>query len=71
MDSNPTEITSADIDNFVQQLMKSEIKGKTCFTCQKVYYLDGFGSMFMECDECFFKRIPKEEKEAFFRSFFE
>jgi hypothetical protein len=70
IDDKPTEITIEDIDNFVKQLMESEIKPKTCYSCSKEYYFDSYGHMFMECDECYFKKWPKEEREEFFRSFF-
>jgi DNA-directed RNA polymerase subunit RPC12/RpoP len=71
MDDKPTKITPSDIYNFVKTLMESEIKPKNCFTCSKEFYFQSYGDAFRECDECFFKRIPKEEREAFFRSFFE
>lgn len=71
MDDKPTELTINDIDSCFNILMNSEIKEKKCFTCGKGYYSDIYGHAFMECDECFFKRVPKEEREAFFRSFFE
>lgn len=67
----PTEFTSQDIDKFVENLMNSEIKEKKCATCGKGYYLNSYGYMFMECDECFFKRVPAKQKEQFFRSFLE
>ncbi len=70
MDDSPTEITREDIDKFVDQLMNSEIKPKTCFSCSKEYYFDSYGHMFMECDECYFKRFPKEQVEEFYKSFF-
>ena len=52
----PTEVTIEDIDKFFDQLMKSDIKEKKCFTCGKKFYLDSYGHMFGECDECFFAR---------------
>lgn len=67
----PTELSIKDIDNFVESLMNSEIKPKTCLTCSKEFYLDSYGWMFGECDECYFKRWPEEDKKAFFRKFFE
>ncbi len=69
--NKPTEITHKDIDNLVNQLMSSELKPNTCFKCSKEYYFDSYGHHINECDECWFSRFPKEEREAFFRSFFE
>ena len=67
----PTEITLSDIESFFDKLMNSENSEKTCSNCNKKYYFDSYGYLFMECDECYFKRWPKEERETFFRSFFE
>lgn len=67
----PTEVTPEDIDMFVEMLKNEEIKEKKCFTCGKGFYLQSYGEAFGECDECYFARWPKEEREAFFRSFFE
>jgi hypothetical protein len=67
----PTDLTREDIDKFVEKLMTDEIKEKKCHTCGKGFYLDSYGHSFGECDECFFSRWTKEEREAFYRSFFE
>jgi hypothetical protein len=69
--NKPTELTAEDFEKFVKKLYESEIEKKTCFTCKKVFYLDGYGRSFGECDECFFKRIPEKERTEFFKSFFE
>ncbi len=71
MDNKPTELTLSDIEKCVKNLRTEQIKAKTCFTCSKEFYLESYGHAFGECDECYFKRWPKEEREAFFRSFFE
>lgn len=65
-----TEITKEDIDKFVKHLMEMEIKPKKCMKCCKKYFFDSYGSHLCECDECYFSRFPKEEREEFFRSFF-
>lgn len=69
MDDNPTEITSADIDKFFEMLMNSEIQQHQCFKCSKEY-IQSYGHHICECDECYFKRFPKEQVEEFYRSFF-
>lgn len=66
----PTEITREDIDKFLEKL-KEEIKKHTCFKCSKEYLGGGYGHHIGECDQCWFSRFPKEEVEAFFRSFLE
>lgn len=71
MNDEPTELTVEDIDKLFDELLNLEIKEKTCSSCGKGYYLDSYGYMFWECHECYFKRWPKEEREAFYRSFFE
>jgi ribosomal protein L37AE/L43A len=68
-DYKPTELTVEDIDNFVKKLMTEEIKKHLCFKCTKEY-INSYGHGLGECDECYFARWPKEEREAFFRSFF-
>lgn len=67
----PTEITREDIEKCFNEMMKSEIREKTCLSCGKKFYLDSYGHGFGECDECYFSRWPKKAREAFFRSFFE
>ena len=69
-DDKASEITREDIDKFVYSLMNNEIKPKQCFKCSKKYLLDIYGDHINECDECWFKRFPKEEVEEFYRSFF-
>jgi len=66
----PTEITADDIDKVMKYLMISEMKPKICSACCKENYTDVYGHMFSECDECYFKRFPNDEVEAFCRSFF-
>lgn len=67
----PTELTKEDIDNFVKNLKEnSEIKSKTCIKCAKKHF-NSYGYHLGECDECYFKRFPKEQVENFYRSFFE
>jgi len=70
MDNKPTELTREDIDKFVEKLMNEEIKEKKCWTCGKGFYFDSYGSAVGDCDECWFKRFPKEEVKEFYRSFF-
>lgn len=67
----PTEITREDIDKVLQSYLNSEIKPHNCFKCNKEYYFHSYGHHIGECDECWFSRFPKEEREAFYRSFFE
>ena len=70
IDFGPTELTLADIDRFVEMYMSEEIRGHECFSCGKIYY-GGYGHHMCNCDECFFKRFPKEQVERFCRSFLE
>lgn len=70
-EDKPTELTREDIDRFVSQLMNSEIKKHQCFKCSKEYYGGGYGHHIGECDECLFGRFPKEEVQAFYRTFFD
>lgn len=67
----PTVLTAADIDRFVENIMKAEIKPHNCFKCGKEYYFDSYGHHIGECDECWFSRFPKEQVKEFYRSFFE
>lgn len=53
----PTVLTVADIDKFVEYLEAFEIPKKTCSRCSKEFYIDSYGHMFCECDECFFRRV--------------
>ncbi len=64
----PTEITRDDIDSVMSILENSEISIRTCFKCG----CDFIPSYDIEkCDECFFSQFPKEQVEAFCRTFFE
>jgi hypothetical protein len=67
--NKPTEITTEDIDRFVEYLMNSEIKKHQCFKCSKEY-LQSYGHHMQECDECWFSRFPEEQVKEFYRSFF-
>lgn len=71
-DDKPTELTSNDIDKFVQDLENGKyiIKMKQCFKCEKEHF-PNYGSYLSECDECYFSRFPKEQVRQFFRSFLE
>lgn len=69
--NKPTEITREDIDKFVNMLRTEEIKPCECYKCGKNYYGGSYGHHIGECDECWFKRFPKEQVEEFCRSFFE
>lgn len=66
----PAELTSEDIDKLLDKLMTQEIRKHQCFKCSKKYYGSSYGHHIGECDECWFSRFPKEEREAFYRSFF-
>lgn len=70
MDDNPTEITIEDIDKALNIVLAYELKEKTCSRCGKNCYFYNYGQHLRECDECYFSRFPKEEREKFFRSFF-
>lgn len=65
----PTEITAKDIDDFFSKLMNDDfdIKIRPCWKCSKDFFPNYHNA---ECDECYFSRFPKEEVEAFYRSFF-
>lgn len=69
MSNQSTEITADDIDQFVNQLMKSEIKQWNCLKCNKLYIIS-YGQHLQECDECYFSRFDKKDVEAFCRRFF-
>lgn len=71
-EDKPTELTAEDIDKFVNSCMSGafDIKFRSCWKCSKEHF-PNYGAHLMECDECFFSRWPKKEREAFFRSFFE
>jgi formate-dependent nitrite reductase cytochrome c552 subunit len=66
----PTEITVEDIEKFFEKLMTEEIRPHTCSKCSKEYYGGSYGHHIGECDECWFSRFPKDQVEAFYRSFF-
>lgn len=65
----PTELTYEDIDKCLEKLMNMEITQHQCFKCSK-FYFSSYGHHIRECDECWFKRFPKEQVEEFYRSFF-
>ena len=69
MDDTLTELTIEDIENFVKDLMdgKHDIKMRPCWKCSKDFYPNYHHD---ECDECFFSKFPKDQVEAFYRSFF-
>ena len=66
----PTVLTAKDIEKFGEKLMNEEIKKHNCFKCGKEYYFDSYGHHIRECDECWFSRFSREERTAFYRSFF-
>lgn len=68
-DDEPTELTFSDVEKFMQKLMTEEIRQHECFNCGEKY-IHSYGHNLCECDECYFKRFPKEQVEEFFRSFF-
>lgn len=68
MDNLPTEITREDIENFVANMMTAEIQKKNCWNCSKDF-LPSYSSEV--CDECFFSKFPKKERDKFYRSFLE
>lgn len=63
----PTELTVDDINKFAKYLENYVIIEKECL-CGKSY-IPNYSHIL--CDECFFSRFPKEQVEAFYRSFFE
>jgi hypothetical protein len=69
-DDKPTILSQADIDKFVTDMMngKYDIKKRPCLKCSKDFFPNYCD---IECDECWFSRFPKEQVEAFCRSFFE
>lgn len=71
-DDTPTELTLSYINNFIEKINKNEldIKFIPCSSCGKEY-LPSYGEFFCECDECWFKRFPKEQIKDFYKSFFE
>jgi hypothetical protein len=68
---SPTELTLQDIEKAFQIIKDYEIKEKKCTACGKGFYLQVYGYMFGECDECYFSRWSKEEVEKFCRGFFD
>ena len=71
MEYEPTILNASDIDRFVESLMNSEIKKHQCYKCSKEYYEGSYGHQIGECDECWFAHFPREEVQAFHRSFLE
>lgn len=71
MDDKPTELTSDNIDKFVEKMMNGDfdIKQQECFSCGKKHF-PNYGHHLWECDECYFARFPKDKVEEFYRSFF-
>ena len=71
LDDAPTLLTIEDIDNFFNKMMNGEfdLKERECWKCGKNHF-PNYGGHLQECDECFFSRFPKEEREKFYRSFF-
>lgn len=67
----PTEFTATDIDKVTEMLSNGyfDLKQKPCWKCSKEHF-PNYGHHLQECDECYFARFPKEEVEAFYRSFF-
>ncbi len=67
----PTELTAEDIDKFMEKLMNGDLdlKPRPCFSCSKNHF-PSYGSAVGECDECWFKRFPKDQVKEFYRSFF-
>lgn len=53
----------------MDQLKHQEIKEITCFKCSEPH-LPNYGYHVGECDECFFSRFTKEQREKFYRSLF-
>lgn len=68
MNDSPTILTREDIDKAIEKLMNFELKKRPCWSCAKEFYANYSRE---ECDECFFAKFPKDEREAFYRSFFE
>lgn len=70
IDITPTEITQEDIQAFFEKLLNGafDLKLRPCFKCSNKF-LPNYNDM--ECDECWFSRFPKEQVQAFCRSFFE
>jgi hypothetical protein len=68
----PTELTREDLDAFAKRLLNGDfdIKMRSCFSCGKEYF-PNYGHHLMECDECYFARFPKDQVQAFYRSFLE
>lgn len=72
MDDKPTEITIEDIDNVLKKIENGDfdIKKTDCLCCGKSH-LPNYGWQILQCDECFFSRYTKEQKEEFFRRILE
>lgn len=71
MNDEPTVLTIDDINRCVEMWMTQEIPVHMCRKCSKKYIMDSYGYHIGECDGCWFSRFPKEEVDAFYRSFFE
>lgn len=70
--NKPTELSRKDVDLFFNDLLdgKYDLKPKLCMNCGTECFIN-YGYDLQECDECFFARWPKEQRDAFYRSFFE
>lgn len=66
-----TEITVDDIDTVLKDIIegKYDVQPRPCLKCGKCHF-PSYGAHLDECDECFFSRFPKEEREDFYRNFF-
>ena len=70
-ENEPTVISITDIDKCIAMLMNSSgIKCEPCRKCGDEHF-PNYGHRVGECDECWFSRFPKEDVQAFYRSFFE
>jgi hypothetical protein len=65
-----TELKKEDLDEIMRRIIGGEFDMKKikCWGCEKEFYNSRDG---MNCDECFFKKFPKEQVENFYRSFLE
>lgn len=70
IDDSPTELTQNDVEEFFQKFLNGDydLKPRPCFGCSKLFIPNCSD---MECDECWFSRFPKDQVEAFCRTFFE
>lgn len=60
----PLVTNRENIDKFVEKLMTQEVKPSHCLKCQKEYWFNSYGHHMGQCDECWFFRFPKEEREV-------